>query len=162
MANLTRRHAFRKWAPDIGENRELEGGPVLWLEVATGMTGEQLSSMSARLARVSEDVAGLSTTEEVKAALKTSFVDALGPYVRVVGGPHQVDGATLATFDDYVGIVQAQADFGQLALKDLVATVTRFNSFAGPDELFLQRRSGGLASTGAQGVVKDSAPTGDQ
>ena len=159
MANLKRRHTYRRWAPDLGENRELEGGPALWLDVATGLTAQQLSDARTRFAESQAATSTLNEAEPIKEAIRKGFVEAFGAYIRVVDGPHTVDGATLATLDDYVRIVQGQQDFGQLALKDLVGALTRFNSFAGPDELFLQRRSGGLASTGGQSVVKETPRT---
>lgn len=155
MADLKRRHAFRRWAPDIGENRELEGGPVIWFEIATGLAQVQLAAVNERLALQGPALAKAKTEEEIKGIQRTAITEALGEFVRVTEGPHTVGGVLLATLDDYLGIVQSQADFGQLALTDLVAAFTAFNTFTGPDELFLRRRSGGLGSTGSPSVVKE-------
>lgn len=160
MANLKRRHVFRRWAPDIGENRELEDGPALWLDIATGLTAQQLNDARTRFAESQGATAGLDSEQAIKDALRAGFVEAFGAYVRVVDGPHLVDGIEMKDLNDYVSIIQGQRDYGQLALKDLVAALDRFNSFKGPDELFSPRRSGGLASTGAQSVVKDMPKTG--
>lgn len=183
MANLKRRHAFKRWAPDIGENRDLikewqDGGedgsaPGIWFELATGLTPVQLQEINVRCGvpieptpplpedATSEQLAGagVAAVAHVKDSLRRNFVDGLGPYVRVVGGPHSIEGAQLETFDDYVRIVQAQADFGQLALKDVMAAHRAFNTFGGGDELFLRRRSGSSASTAAPSVVKGEPKT---
>lgn len=159
MADLKRRHAYRRWAPDIGENRELEGGPALWFEVATGLTAQQLMDARNRFAELRSEVAGQSDIPAIKAKLSQAFLEAFGEFLRVVGGPHTVGQKSLASIADYIDIVQEQADFGQLALKDLVATIERFNSFGGPDELFLQRRSGGEASTPPRSAAKEEPPT---
>ena len=140
MANLTRKFSWRKWAPDIGENRELEGGPVLFLDIATGLTPKQLAEVSERIAATrgvkyataivtesmgAEEMAAafesarLAYLSEVRAIIEA----ALSPYVRVADGPHTVDGETLATLGDYLGLVQQRADMGLEATADLMAAL---------------------------------------
>jgi len=167
MANLKRRHAFKRWAPDIGENRDLDE-PAIWFELATGLTDDQLCEVREVLGRpiepqpkVPAELKGDALTEFFKARIETSkanvrarMTDALGPYVRIAGGPHSIDGSPLVTLEDYLCIVQRQADFGSLAMKDLLAAHRAFNNFGGGDELFLLRRSGSSASTAAPSVVK--------
>ncbi len=163
MANLTRRYSFKKWAPDIGENRELPGGPVLFLEIATGLSQAQMEAIAEQLkaARSVElakpDLAALPEGERNAAAraalqgyieaLCGVMVDALSPYVRVHGGPHTVDGQPLATLADFLRLTAQSADMGVNARAELEAAVATFNSMEGPDELFSLRRSGGTAST---------------
>lgn len=159
MAQLQRRHTFKRWAPDIGENREvlerwLAGGeegecPGLFLELATGLTAEQLSHA---FSAIGETRGGLEETRK-------AFVEALGDYVRVHAGPHTVDGMEVGTLAQYLELVQTAADFGMQAVKELLAALRSFNSFTGPDQLFSLRRSGGQAGTGSPSVVKGSAPT---
>jgi hypothetical protein len=80
MATLTRRHTWKKWAPDIGENRELEGGPVLFLELATGLTAEQLTTTGEKLRELrasikyaTPELSEEATQEERLAAIKAAI-----------------------------------------------------------------------------------------
>lgn len=167
MANLTRSYTFKRWAPDLGENRELPGGPVLFLELATGLTPERMDLiaqdlMKARQLRLKRpELAPDADADAITAAyrgamrehladIRKVYVDALAPYVRVHAGPHTVDGMPLATLDDYLAIVETSADTGFRARVDLEEALSRFNDVRGPDELFLPRRSGGVRSTDAQ------------
>lgn len=155
MAELKRRTRWKRWAPDLGENRELEDGPVLFLELATDLTPAQLTELAAVLAERGEPT---TSREGLVEALKARYVAALGSYVRVHDGPHTVDGAPLATFDDYLSLVTASAGLGIQQLADLQLALVRFNSIEGPDELFLPRLSGGARTTGAQRAAKDASP----
>lgn len=155
MAELKRRTRWKRWAPDIGENRELEGGPVLFLELAVDLTPVQLSEMSERLRSSSE----AQTMEEFRADMRRAYVEALGPYVRVHGGPHTVDGQPLATLEDYLALVTQSASAGVEQLRELVAAVVSFNSITGPDELFSLPRSGGVRTTGARSNDAADSPT---
>lgn len=177
MANLTRRWSWKKWAPDLGENREnidawKKGGsqgpsPGLYLELATGLTGRQMTELGAALGKAREVVyvkpqlAEGAPTEDVIAAyeaatkayfaaIRAVFVEAMGPYVRVHAGPHTVDGEQLATLNDYLAIAEGALDRGVNARNDLELALVRFNSIEGPDELFSPRLSGGARSTDAQ------------
>lgn len=155
MATLTRRFRWKRWAPDIGENRELEGGPVLFLELATDLTAEQLSAALERASQLGE---GIASREELQQRVQAAMTEALGPYVRVHGGPHTVDGRPLATFADYVALVQDSASMGSDQLRELLAALTAFNSVRGPDELFSLRHSGGARTTDAQSAERAGAP----
>ena len=171
MADLKRTYAFRRWAPDIGENRDAlsaweksgEKGPCpgIYLELATGLTPEQLGAISVRMSvPLPATVEGDELLATVKDGLRLRYLEAFcRDYVRVVDAPHSVAGKELSTPEDYLRIVEEQADFGKLAVTDLLGALVRFNSFTGPDELFLQRRSGGSASTGGRSVVKAEPPT---
>lgn len=167
MANLTRRFTWKKWAPDIGENRELEGGPVLFLELATGLTPLQMREVGEALLKARDVdyakpcVPKDATAEQIMAlydaarcaflaAIRAVWVGAMAPYVRVHGGPHTVDGEQLATLDDYLRISEQAVDMGSAARRDLELALVRFNSIEGHDELFLPRSSGGERSTDAQ------------
>lgn len=165
MANLSRRTRWKKWAPDIGDNRELieawnaadEEGPCpgLFLELAVDLTPAQLSEAADRL-RSSVDV---HTMDEFRAEMRKSYNEALGPHVRVHGGPHTVDGQPLATLDDYLALVTASASAGAEQLRELMAAVVSFNSLRGPDELFSLPRSGGVRTTGARSNDAAASPT---
>ena len=155
MANLTRRTRYKRWAPDVGENRELEGGPVLFLELAVDLTPAQLSEMRAIIATIHGD-----SMDEFRESAKAAYLAALGPYVRIHGGPHTVDGLPLATLEDYLSLVTLSASGGLDQLRELMAAFTSFNSATGPDELFSLRRSGGVRSTDARSNEKAANPTG--
>lgn len=175
MASLARRFTWKKWAPDVGENRELEGGPVLFLELATGLSAKQLHDIGDALGATREVKYASPNFENVPtdemqpliegarkdffAKIKALVVEAMGAYVRVFDGPHTVDGEPLATLDDYIAIMQQRADHGGPAIADLMAALTSFNSVTGPDELFSRRSSGGARSTDAQRPAKASALT---
>lgn len=173
MGTLTRRHTWKKWAPDIGENRELPE-PALYLEIATGLTQAQLDAVGAKL-RSARDVDFVAPTldsipegergkametalSEYIAKLRGIVLEALGQYVRVHGGPHLVDGLPLATLEDYLRLAEEAADKGVRARLELEAALWSFNSVEGPDELFSLRRSGGAASTPRRSAAR-AAPT---
>lgn len=174
MANLTRKWTWKKWAPDLGENREGET-PLLFLELATGLTPAQMQEIATGLQRARElrpvtpDLVGMepaaaieairASTKAFLADLRKVMVDALGPYVRVHGGPHTVDGKPLATLADYLELVEDSGDLGVNARAELESALSRFNSIEGPDELFSLRRSGGARSTDARSTVKAASPT---
>lgn len=165
MANLKRLHTWKKWAPDIGDNRELPE-PVLYLELATGLTAAQMHQVREGLARMGEvkllDDDSVPLDERLgahKKALREVYVEALGDFVRVQGGPHTVDGMPLATLVDYVALVQTRADWGTAPLLELHQALHAFNSLSGPDELFSLRRSGGARTTRAQSVEPASEKT---
>ena len=176
MSNLSRRWTWKRWAPDIGENRELEGGPVLFLELATGLTSKQMVDLGAELVKVREvkysapeipEGASVEVLTELyegaKAKylgdLRAAFGAALKPYVRVCGGPHTVDGEQLATLDDYLRIIESAGDLGTAARLDLEAALGSFNGLSGADELFLPRSSGGARSTDARRTAKAAPKT---
>lgn len=160
MTALKRRHAFKRWAPDIGENRDIiadwqKGGekgpaPGLWFELATGLAPADISGIRERMARdldIPEDLPGPESLAAVKTGLRLRYLEAFGKYVRIVGGPHSIEGRPLEKLEDYLSIIEDQSDFGKVAVTDLFTALLSFNSFTGPDELFLQRRSGSLVST---------------
>lgn len=151
MANLKSRIRWKKWAPDVGENRTLEGGPVLYLELATDLTAAQLEAVAEQLVAAGEKV---ETMAALRAAMVARFGAALEPYVRVHGGPHTVDGQPLATLGDYLALVTQGAGLGADHLRELHAAMLAFNSVTGPDELFSLRPSGGAASTDAPRVAR--------
>lgn len=175
MVSLSRKWSWKRWAPDLGENRELEADKRLYLELATGLTAEQLDEVKEKQGAVrtvsftQPDLAGLDEAARHEALAKAAaqyhlevravLVSALGPYVRVAGGPHVVDSQPLATLEDYFALVQGMADAGVRALGDLTAALRRFNSIEGPDELFSRRPSGGARTTGAQSAEKADETT---
>jgi len=156
MATLKSRIRWKKWAPDLGENRTLEGGPALYLELATDLTAQQLDEVGETLTAAGEFVR---TRDELVAAMRTRFSAALGPYVRVHAGPHTVDGLPLATFDDYLSLVTQTAGLGAAQLRELHAALVSFNSVTGPDELFSLPRSGGVRTTDARSNDAAGSPT---
>lgn len=181
MANLKRRFAFKRWVPDIGDNREQEPKNQLALELAVHLTTEQMEELDEALTTVpSVDYSDLEeaftaaaddearreinrkSTARMLDTLRDVRVKAFEPYVRIVGGPHTINGAPLNTVADYIGFAGTSRDGGTLMVGELLAALRAFNSLSGADEVFSVRRSGGSASTGTPSVVKDSAPTGGQ
>lgn len=179
MANLTRRHTFKRWVPDIGDNREQEPKNQLALELAVHLTMEQMDALDDALSVVptidlsAEEAAfAAATTEEEKREINRKSeektlqvladlrIQAFKPYVRVVGGPHTINGEPLNDIGDYIRFAQTARDAGTLMVGELLAALRSFNSLRGADEVFSLRRSGGSASTGSPSVVKDNAPTG--
>lgn len=175
MANLTRRFTFKRWVPDIGNNRELATKDQLALELAAGLTMEQMDALDEALSAVPElDLSAeeaafnaAETPEEKRringesekkmlAALAGVRTKAFEPYVRIVGGPHTIEGAPLETLAHYIDFAQTARDGGTLMVAELLTALRAFNSLQGPQELFSLRRSGGLASTGSPSVVKDT------
>ncbi len=165
MTNLTRRWSWKKWAPDIGENLETRPeGPLLFLELATGLAGRQTTEAGEVLRKLREvklaapDVTGLdeaAAREAFDASIKTwlaavraVYIEALGPYVRVAGTPNTVDGLPCNTLDEYLQVLELGADLGVRARSELEAALTRYNSLEGPDELFSRPSSGGVPTTG--------------
>ncbi len=146
MANLKQQFRWAPFAPDLGENLSLPETEQLRLEVANGLTAQQLSDLSA-------SVAATKWSETEKLA------EAFEPYVRVIG-ENTVNGKPLNTVADYFALVTNTSTRGAGAIGGLLGEVMRLNSVTGELELFLQRRSGGGASTGAPSVVKDKSPTG--
>lgn len=162
MANLSRRTRWKRWAPDLGDNRDIidaweAGGrrgpsPGLYLELAVDLTAEQLAAVSERLALLRDG--GWDSMDALRTGTRTAFLEALGPHVRVHGGPHTVDGQPLATLEDYLLLVQQAANMGAEQTSDLLAALYAFNSVTGADELFSRRSSGGARTTDAQRPAK--------
>lgn len=167
MANLSRRTRWKKWAPDLGDNRDLidawaKGGskgpsPGLYLELAVDLTAEQLAAVSERLAGLRDG--GWDSMDALRTATREAFLEALGGHVRVYGGPHTVDGQPLATLEDYLKLVQQAANLGAEHTGDLLAALYAFNSIGGADELFSRRSSGGARTTDAQRPAKADETT---
>lgn len=167
MANLSRRTRWKRWAPDLGDNRDIidaweAGGrrgpsPGLYLELAVDLTAEQLAAVSERLALLRDG--GWDSMDALRTGTRTAFLEALGPHVRVHGGPHTVDGQPLSTLEDYLLLVQQAANMGAEQTSDLLAALYAFNSVTGADELFSRRSSGGARTTDAQRPAKADETT---
>jgi len=177
MTTLKRRHAFKRWVPDLGENRELPEREQLALDLAVHLTLQQMEDLNSDFAKIPDvpmdalrarfdaastdeerEAINRETSDVVMGALARARTQALEPYVRIVGGPHTVNGTPLETVGDYVLLAQTARDGGTLMLGELLSALRAFNSLRGPDELFSLRRSGGSVSTGTLSVVK-AAPT---
>lgn len=155
MAELKSRTRWKRWAPDLGENRTMAGGPQLFLELQVDLTPAQLSEMQEKL----QAMQGAQTMAQFREAARKAYAGAIGPHVRVFDGPHTVDGQKLATVDDYLELITQSASGGYGQLKELMGALISFNSISGPDELFSLPRSGGVRSTGAQSNDAAESPT---
>lgn len=143
MAKLETLHRWARFAPDIGNNRELPAGEQLVIEVATGLPKAAMSSLAEAIQQAE--------TDEARVA-------ALSPYVRLTGGPHTLGGQPVTSLADYYAVCAQLA--GGYNLRELFASVPHFNSLAEADAVFYERRSGGTAFMPPQSVAKDDAQTG--
>jgi adenylosuccinate lyase len=143
MASLDTLHRWTKFAPDIGNNRDLPAGEQLLLEVAAGLPKTALTALADALREAADDAAR---------------IEALSRYVRLVGGPHTLGGVQVATLKDYFDIVAGLA--GGYNLRELFAAVGHFNSFAEADAVFSERRSGGTAFMPPRSAARDGDETG--
>lgn len=147
MANLTRAWRWERFAPDLGDNLSLPEGERLYLEVASGLSGEQLAAFHATLRDMK--IAGESVAEVVAA-----WAGVFSPVVRLVG-EHTIEGRDVKSLGDYLRLL-AESN-GVYNLTEMVSIVTEFNSVSGTSALFSRRHSGGVLSTRAQSAVKAEA-----
>jgi hypothetical protein len=143
MATLDTLHRWARFAPDIGNNRDLPAAEQLLLEVATGLPKAALLALAESIGAATDD---------------TGRIEALSQYIRVVGGPHALGGVEVKALADYFGVVAGLA--GGYNLRELFAAVGHFNSFAEADSVFSERRSGGTAFMPPRSAAKDGDETG--
>lgn len=152
MATLTRRTRWEPYAPNLGDNLELPEAERLTLEVATGLTKQQLLDLGA-------------ATRELKwgdgETLLTNFVNLLGPYVRVVG-THTIEGKPVTTLAELLALVVESPSASSYFLLEVTGQLMEANSVSGGLRLFSLRRSGGGATTAAQSAAKTENPTAGQ
>lgn len=146
MANLETLHQWRRFAPDIGNNRDLEPEQQLLLEVKVGLSFKELGEYQAALKPAAK--------EGHEAMLRL-----MRDYVRVVGGPHTIGGEQVATLDDYWSAISKYATG---ALIELTTAVPHFNSVSEIQAHFAERRSGGTASTPPRSAAKKDEKTAGQ
>lgn len=155
MATLSR-NRWERYVPDLGENRSLAEADRLELELASGLTAEELSSLREQMAEAVEVGAAGGGRAKVAAA----FATALEGRVRLRGGPHVLDGREVKTLAEYLDVVATIAD--GYSLYEVGTALIEANVFGGRDELFSQRRSGGWVSTRSQLAAKDGARQGSR
>lgn len=152
MANLTRRTRWAPYAPNLGDNLELPEAERLTLEVATGLTKQQLLDFSA-------------ATRELKwgdgEALLANFTALLEPYVRVVG-EHTIEGMPVKTLAELLALVVESPSAASYFLMEAMGQLMEANSISGGLRLFSLRRSGGGAITAGQSAAKTENPTAGQ
>lgn len=147
MAELS----LRRWVafiPDIGNNRTLPPAEQVALEVASSLTKEELLRFREQMKDVT-----LREGEDNDAAR----IRVLSEFVRLANGPHTLGGVEVKTLDDYVRVCLLMPD--QYNLRELFSAVGYFNSLAGADALFSERRSGGTAFTLRRNAATDAAET---
>ena len=149
MANLTRLFRWERFAPNIGDNLELPEEERLHLEVASGLTREQMLNLSAA-------VKAVDWTD--RATVARQYAELYAPYVRLVG-KHTVDGAPLETLEQLFALALTQADAGLYVLREVMVTLMEFNSLEGSLKLFSARRSGGGPGTASRSAAKGSEQT---
>ena len=148
MANLTRAYRWERFAPDIGDNLSLPEGQRLELEVASGLTGEQLRAHRDAITGAFE------SARETPEKLPELLAAALSPVVRLVGS-HTVDGKPVTTLAEYLGVVFSLS--GVYNLREVTQTVLDFNSIEGTSRLFFARHSGGSPTTSARSAAAPTA-----
>lgn len=149
MADLT----LRRWAafiPDIGNNRSLPPETQLALEVAASLTKEELLRFREQL----QD-----TTVNEGETKDDASIRLLGEFVRVANGPHTLGGVEVKTLADYVKVCLMMPD--QYNLREVFSAVGFFNSLAGADALFSERRSGGTAFMLRRNAARAAEETDD-
>lgn len=158
MANLTRTWSWEKWVPPLGDN---PGNKPFYLELASGLTKEQLSGFQDGFSKAMEP------PPEVEGdrwrAWAEQLAGAFGHAVRLGAEPLRlVDEQGAVAFE-----VKALADFFLLLLQgprtvlfELSRALVTYNTLGGQVELFYARHSGGTGTTPAPSVVKDEGQTG--
>jgi len=152
MATLTRRTRWEPYAPNLGDNLELPEAERLTLEVATGLTKQQLIDLGA-------------ATRELKwgdgDALLANFTALLGPYVRVVG-EHTIEGKPVTTLAELLALVVESPSAASYFLLEVTGQLMEANSVSGGLRLFSSRRSGGGATTAGRSAAKTESQTAGQ
>jgi hypothetical protein len=135
MARLETQARWVRFAPDIGNNRELAAGEQLLLEVQAGLTREEMLAFAA-------DIKAAGDGQDDKSE---AIVAVLARHVRLVGANHRIGGRDINNVGDYAKLCNDIPD--QLNMRELFGCVAHFNSLAGGEALFSERRSGGTAFT---------------
>ena len=135
MATLERLYRWERFAPDIGNNRELE--QPFYLELAVGLTKEQMTELRAKVTEaMSPD------DRDVRLA------EALSAYVRLGAEPLLIDGKPVSTLQEYFATCATLVNAANLL--EVPRAFAEANSFGGMSEVFFERLSGGFTSTAAQ------------
>lgn len=135
MANLS----LRRWVqfvPDIGNNRSLPREEQVLLEVAASLTKEELIHLREQMKEP--------TLKEGETHDDAS-IRVMSEFIRLANGPHTLGGLEVKDIGDYARVCLKMTD--QYNLRELFSAVGYFNSLAGGDALFSERRSGGTAFT---------------
>lgn len=138
---------WQKYAPDVGNNRELPSHQQLVLEVAVGLTKLQLQSLRFTLPLTP---AAPDETDEQKAAREAAdeaagldlAASVWGAFVRLKGDQHTVGDKKVSDLRSYLGAVPATGVY------EVGRILRHLNSLTGAEELFSERSSGGLSTTG--------------
>ena len=150
MANLERLAHWEPFAPNLGNNLELAPEQQFGLEIACGVTKLEVMGFVEALGRAAE----LGNDS----AMCTALASAWGPFVRVAPGQHSINGVTIATLADYLGVVSEQP--GLYSLLELHREMRRLNSVTGTRALFSGPPAGGATSTVRPSVAPAESQTG--
>lgn len=167
MPSLSR-ITWHRFEPRIGNNTELPVEQRFFLEVARGLTKEQLKAFGEAFFRqpesdglTDEQVAALSNDEQAKRteALKAAETRAhdervaeLKRWVRFGSQTLVVDGQVIENVGAYLDFFDAQAN--RFEWLELARELYRVNSITGNEELFSARPSGGSSSTADQSTAR--------
>lgn len=154
-------HAWRwvRLEPELGDNRKLPEAKRFFLEVAAGLTKDQMQALFEGLAEKTKtrNVEG-KEMEDIFREYAADLAAAFGPFVRMGSEPLRINGAEVKTLADYFGVGVRQK--AQPIITELFAAVRTANSVEGTRELFSGRHSGGFTFTGEPSAELDESPRG--
>lgn len=143
MANLQTLQQWRAFAPDIGNNLELPAGEQFLLEVAVGLSFQELAEYQTSL----------------KSTPPGDLPEILTKYVRVIGGPHTLAREPISSVADLWALLMKHA---APAIFEITTAVPHFNSVPETRALFFERRSGGSAFTPPRSAAKKDEKTAER
>lgn len=174
MANFEKAFHFRRFVPNIGNNKQLPQPDQLALELATGMTKVDVLAFNSGIRTSLKSVPppfvapeGM-TPEAADEAKANAVLDhragvlagIWGPYVRLEHGGHTIEGRPVGNLGEYLRALIGQN--GSFAIMEISNEVARLNSVDGTLALFSDALSGGSAGTDDQSSAKDVSPTADR
>lgn len=161
MANLTRTWSWEKWVPPLGDN---PGEKPFYLEIASGLTKEQLEEFLAGAAKATDTPPETPEGVDRWRPYADQVAGALSKYVRLGAEPLRLldkpDGTVVFEVKTLSDFCLLALQGPQAALWELSRALGRYNTIGGQYELFFARHSGGTGSTPDPSVVKDEGQTG--
>lgn len=153
MPNLSR-IKWSRFEPDIDNNRHLPEGQRFYMELARGLSKEEMAAFRASFfqSQISDGLEG-EALKKAEADWRDARVASLLPHVRLGKTPLVLDGGeAVATVAQYLGLFAEQASLYQWI--ELARELMHINSVAGNEALFSARPSGGSSSTADQSSAR--------
>lgn len=172
---------WERFEPQLGDNHRLPPAQRLYLEVACGLTKQQLkaclraldfTSLQPDVVAATKEAATPEPGEKPNEALERvvermmeglcveQLAAAWGPYVRMGAVHTTINGVTIATLKDYLAVVIQQP--GRFNMVELSRVIGQINTVTGTRALFFERLSGGPVFTAGQGTDADESPSGSR